>query len=153
MENCPLRNDSDTRVLTLPADVKYLEKVLDLLNECLDVTGCPEDVRLVLNIAAEEIYVNVASYAYAPNQGDVRLVFTLEKEPAALSIEFIDRGIPYNPLAKENPDITLSAEERQIGGLGIYMVKKSMDELSYEYKNEENHFCMKKYLFRHEKQA
>ena len=142
----PLRNDSDTQILTLPADVKYLEKVLELLNERLDETSCPEDIRLALNIATEEIYVNIASYAYAPKQGDARLAFTLEKDPEALSIEFIDKGVPYNPLAKENPDITLSAEDRQIGGLGIYMVKKSMDSLSYDYRNGENHCTIKKYL-------
>lgn len=141
-----MRNISNTRDLTLPADVKYLDKVLEHLNQCLDETGCPEDIRLSLNIAAEEIYVNVANYAYTPKQGDVRLIFTLEKDPAALTIEFIDKGVPYNPLAKENPDITLSAEERQIGGLGVFMVKKSMDELYYEYKNGENHFWIKKYL-------
>ena len=72
------------------------------------------------------------------------IVAEMQKESAILSVTFIDSGMPYNPLQKEDPDITLSVEERQIGGLGIYMVKKTMDEIFYQYKNGQNHLTIKK---------
>jgi len=98
-------------------------------------------------VAVEEIFTNIASYAYPDGDGKVQLCMEFsQEEPSTMTLRFLDSGIPFDPLAKADPDVTLSAEERQIGGLGIYMVKKTMDEVSYDYKDGKNIFTMKKKL-------
>ncbi len=128
--------------LTLEARTENLEKALAFIDERLEAQDCPPKVQMQIDVAAEEMFVNVANYAYAPNVGDVTLRF--EVRDGAAVITFIDRGVPYDPLAKPDPDVTLPAEERPIGGLGIYMVKKSMDSVAYEYKDGQNIFTMQK---------
>ena len=100
--------------------------------------------QMQIDIAVEELFVNIAHYAYNPEVGPVTIRVEVQKEPLAVTVTFIDHGVPYDPLAKEDPDITLSAEERQIGGLGIFMVKKSMDDIAYEYKDGQNILYIKK---------
>jgi anti-sigma regulatory factor (Ser/Thr protein kinase) len=78
--------------------------------------------------------------------GEATVRVEVIEDPLAVVITFIDKGVPYDPLAKADPDITLSAEERDIGGLGVYMVKKSMDDIIYEYKDGQNILKIKKYL-------
>lgn len=95
-----------------------------------------------ISIAIEEIFINIAHYAYIDSTGDATIGILIKDDIA--TIRFIDSGIPFNPLSKDNPDITLSAEERSIGGLGIYMVKKSMDSVRYEFTNDKNIFTIKK---------
>ena len=95
-----------------------------------------------IDVAVEEIFVNIAHYAYALHPGDA--VITVWMEGESISIEFRDKGAPFNPLAKADPDVTLSAEKRRIGGLGIYMVKKSMDKVLYQYDNGENILTLQK---------
>ena len=124
--------------LTLEAKVANLQQVLDFVDENLKSMRCPMKILMQIDVAVEEIYVNVASYAYAPNTGSVTIQMELQEHPRTVVITFIDSGIPYNPLAKADPDVTLSAEERAIGGLGIYMVKKSMDKMEYEYMDQQN---------------
>ena len=130
--------------LTLEARTENLEKALAFIDERLEAQDCPPKVQMQIDVAAEEIFVNVANYAYAPNVGDVTLRFGMQDGAAVIT--FIDRGVPYDPLAKPDPDVTLPAEERPIGGLGIYMVKKSMDSVAYEYKDGQNVFTMRKGL-------
>ena len=113
--------------LTLEAKVANLQQVLDFMK-----------ILMQIDVAVEEIFVNVASYAYTPNTGSVTIRMDLQEKPRAVVITFIDSGIPYNPLAKEDPDVSLSAEERSIGGLGIFMVKKTMDKMEYEYTDQKN---------------
>ena len=91
-----------------------------------------------VDVAVEELFVNIAHYAYAPDTGSATIRVAPRQDPKGVAITFVDRGVPYDPLAKEDPDVTLSAEERQIGGLGIYMVKKSMDDMQYEYRDGQN---------------
>jgi anti-sigma regulatory factor (Ser/Thr protein kinase) len=86
----------------------------------------------------EEIFVNIASYAYAPGVGDAVVRFESSQDPASVTITFIDSGVPYDPVQKDDPDVTLSAEERGIGGLGIYMAKKAMDDMKYVYRDGQN---------------
>ena len=93
---------------------------------------------------SEEIFINIASYAYVPDKGNVTVRVEVQDEPLMITIQFVDHGIPYDPLAKEDPDVTMSAEERQIGGLGIYMAKQSMDDISYRYEDGKNILTMKK---------
>ena len=132
--------------LTIEAKVANLQQVLAFVDEYLESLGCPMKIQMQIDVAVEEIFVNVASYAYAPNIGSVTVQMELQEHPRTVVITFIDSGIPYNPLAKEDPDVTLSAEERAIGGLGIYMVKKSMDKMSYEYKDKQNVLTMTKVI-------
>lgn len=124
--------------LTLEAKVANLQQVLDFVDENLTSMRCPMKILMQIDVAVEEIFVNVASYAYTPSTGSVTIRMDLQEKPRAVVITFIDSGIPYNPLAKEDPDVSLSAEERSIGGLGIFMVKKTMDKMEYEYTDQKN---------------
>ena len=107
---------------------------------------CPMKVQMQIDIAIDEIFSNIARYAYAPDSGNVTVRLETETDPLAVMITFIDSGMPYNPLTREDPDTKLSAEERQIGGLGIYMVKKSMDALEYVFEDGCNKLSIKKIL-------
>ena len=129
--------------LTLEARVENLNQVLGFVDSLLEQGKCPMKTQMQIDVALEEMFVNVAHYAYAPESGSVTIRAELE-QPDTISITLIDRGIPYNPLEKPDPDVTLSAEERQIGGLGIYMVKKSMDEMLYRHEDGQNILTMKK---------
>ena len=132
--------------LTLDAVVDNLEKVLAFVNERLEALDCPPKVQMQIDVAVEEIFVNIASYAYAPKTGQATIRFQTDAATGAAEITFIDRGAPYDPLAKPDPDVTLSAEERQIGGLGIYMVKKSTDDMRYEYRDGQNILTLVKHI-------
>ena len=100
--------------------------------------------KMQLDIAVEEIFINIANYAYAPGIGKATVRVEVSGDPVTVTITFIDRGVPYDPLKKDDPDITLSADEREIGGLGIFMTKKVMDNISYEYKGGQNILTLKK---------
>ena len=99
-----------------------------------------------IDVAVEEIFVNIANYAYNPDIGSAGITVETQEDPLSVVITFTDGGVPYDPLKKPDPDVTLPAEERQIGGLGIYMVKKSMDDISYDYKDGKNILTLKKNL-------
>lgn len=126
------------------ADVNELQGVLDFVNECMQNTDCPPKTMMHINVAVEEIFINIANYAYSDKMGEVFIEVEIANETKTIIITFIDSGIKFNPLAKPEPDVTLSAKERQIGGLGIFMTKKFMDEVSYEYRDNQNVFTMKK---------
>lgn len=130
--------------LTLEATLENLEKVQSFVEDKLDAAGCSMKIKMQISIAVEEIYVNIAHYAYNPGVGNATIKCTVDGDPLQVSIQFMDSGIPFNPLAKEDADTTLSVDEREIGGLGIYMVKKSMDEITYEYKDGKNILKIKK---------
>ena len=120
------------RELTLPAEIERLPEVLSFVEEQLEEVGCPMKAQMQIAVCAEEIFVNIASYAYAPGTGRVTVRVETALEPRSASITFIDSGVAFNPLEKEDPDVSLPAEEREIGGLGIFMAKKTMDEVRYE---------------------
>ncbi len=123
--------------LEIVAKRENLPQVTEFIDLQLEKINCELKKQLQLDIAVEEIYINIASYAYDGNEGPSEIIFdTVDNDN--VSITFLDSGVPYNPLAKEDPDITLSAAERQIGGLGIFMVKQSMDDMKYEYKDGKN---------------
>lgn len=128
--------------LTLRAETDNLNQVLDFVNGLLEEKEYPTNVIFELDIAVEELFVNIAHYAYAPEKGDATIQVSFEEE--SVMITFIDSGIPYNPWARKDPDTTLSLEERQIGGLGIYMVKNSMDKVDYVYRDGKNVVTIKK---------
>lgn len=132
--------------LTLAAKIENMETVTDFVNEQLEALDCPMKAQMQIDIAIDELFGNIARYAYTPDTGEATVRVEVTESPLAVIITFIDHGVPYDPLAKEDPDTTLSAEEREIGGLGIFMVKKSMDQISYEYKNGQNILRIKKNL-------
>ena len=124
--------------LTLEATVENLTPVMAFLEEHLEEAECSVKAQMQIAVAAEEIYVNIAHYAYAPGTGEATVRMEITDDPVEVRITFIDRGMPFDPLAKPDPDVSLSAEERDIGGLGIYMVKKSMDDVRYAYRDGQN---------------
>ena len=132
--------------LTIAATVENIETVTDFVNEQLEALGCPMKAQIQIDVAIDELFGNIAHYAYNPDVGSATVQVEVTEEPLAVIITFIDGGVPYDPLKGADPDITLSAEERQLGGLGIYMVKKSMDEITYEYKDGKNILSIKKKL-------
>ena len=130
--------------LTIAAKVENIEAVTDFVNEQLEALDCPMKAQMQIDIAIDELFGNIAHYAYNPEIGKATVRVEVIEDPLAVTITFIDNGVPYDPLAKADPDTTLSAEEREIGGLGIYMVKKSMDDITYEYKDGQNILTIKK---------
>ena len=132
--------------LDIEASPENLSEVQAFVEEKIEAENCsPKDV-MQIGVAVEEIFINIASYAYAPEKGKATVRIEVSNDPLAVSITFIDHGIPYDPLAKEDPDVTLSAEEREIGGLGIFMTKKIMDDVKYEYIDGQNILTLKKTL-------
>jgi anti-sigma regulatory factor (Ser/Thr protein kinase) len=119
--------------LDIEAVVDNLPDVLAFVDEQLENTDCSMKIQMQIDMAVEEIFVNIAQYAYDPETGPATLRVEVKPDGSAVIITFIDHGVPYDPLAKTDPDITLSAEEREVGGLGIFLVKKSMDDIKYEY--------------------
>lgn len=124
--------------LSIQAKKDNLDQVLAFVDVELEVLDCPMKVQLQIDIAVEEIFVNIANYAYADNNGEVSISTGISDTTRTLFITFTDSGMPYNPLQKPDPDVSLSAEEREVGGLGIFIVKKSMDDVVYERKNGQN---------------
>lgn len=131
--------------IVLPAKRDSWERVYEFLEETLDRLNCSEKAKIQVLVAAEEIYVNIAQYAYQGEEGVVCVEVEKSEDAGQIKITFTDSGIQYNPLRRENPDITLSAEERQIGGLGIYMVRKMMDDVKYRYEDGKNILTISKY--------
>ena len=132
--------------LSVEARVENLDEVLQFVNAEVERFDCSPRAQMQLEIAVEELFVNIANYAYDTETGVATVRVETQAEPPAVLVTFIDNGVPYDPLAKEDPDVTKSAEDRQIGGLGIYMVKKSMDDIAYSYKGGQNILTIKKNL-------
>lgn len=124
--------------ITIPARVENLDTVTAFVDAELEKLDCPMKTQIQIDVAVEELYVNIAHYAYTPGEGDATIEVETDPASRTVSITFRDRGVPYDPLAKPDPDVTLSADERQIGGLGIFMVKKSMDDMRYTYEDGQN---------------
>ena len=124
--------------LTLAATIENIEKVTDFVNAQLEEIDCPMKAQMQNDIAIDELFGNIAHYAYNPETGPATVRVEVTEEPISVIITFIDHGVPYDPLKQEDPDISLSAGERSIGGLGVFMVKKTMDEISYEYRDGKN---------------
>ncbi len=124
--------------IRIEALTENLQTVLDFVDGKLSKTGASMKAVMQIDVAVEELFVNIAHYAYAPDTGTAVIRVETDLDNNQVLITFTDTGKPYNPLEKPDPDVTLSAEERDIGGLGIFMVKKSMDDMKYEYKDGQN---------------
>lgn len=136
-----MANEIEIKALT-----ENLQELISFVDGHLEDMGVSMKAQMQIDIAVEELFVNIAHYAYAPDVGEAVISVAKDKEKNQISITFADSGKPYNPLEKLDPDVTLSAEERSIGGLGIFMVKKSMDDMRYEYKDGQNILTITKRL-------
>ena len=132
--------------ITLNAVIENIEAVTDCVNVELERLGCPVKAQFQIDVAIDELFGNIAHYAYSPETGKATVRVEVEDEPLSVIISFIDNGRPFNPLEKVDPDTTLSLEDRKEGGLGIFLVKKSMDMVEYKYENGNNILIIKKNL-------
>lgn len=132
--------------MDIEAKVENLDDVLAFVDEQLQEYDCSMKLQMQIDIAVEEIFVNIAHYAYNPEVGPATIRVEIENEPLCVVLTFIDGGVPYDPLSKEDPDVVQKAQKSQIGGLGIFMVKKSMDDIAYEYREGHNILTLKKHL-------
>ena len=130
--------------LTIEAAVENIDVVNDFVADELKALGCPKKAQIQIRIAIDELFGNIAKYAYSPDVGKATVRFEVEEAPLSVIITFIDNGKPFNPLKQADPDIHLSAPERNEGGLGIFLVKKTMNLVEYEYKNGQNILKIKK---------
>lgn len=131
--------------ITVPAVIDNVVKVTGFVDDFLESIDCPIKVMMQIDIAIDELFSNVAFYAYDDNEeGNITVSVDVLDDPKRISMSFSDNGKQYNPLEKEDPDTSLSAEERDVGGLGILIVKKSMDKMFYEYKDSKNILTIEK---------
>lgn len=132
--------------LTLEATAENTDRVIEFVDDILSGYDCGIKEQTAIEVAIDELFSNIAYYAYKDESGEATVRVDVSGDPAAIEITFEDSGIQYDPLAKTDPDTTLSIEDRQIGGMGIFIVKKSMDEVSYEYKDGKNILKIRKVL-------
>lgn len=132
------------REMTIEATIENIPTVTEFVDEQLESMDCPMKAQMQIDIAIDELLSNIAHYAYNPETGAVTVRVEVIEEPMSVVITFIDKGVPYDPLAKEDPGMETVMDENSIGGLGIYMVKKSMDDVSYMYKDGQNILTIRK---------
>lgn len=128
------------KILKIPAADDRLGDINALLEEELESVDCPMRVLMQIQLSVEEVFVNISHYAYGEGKGEAEL--TLVTAPGRFTMSFRDWGTPFDPLKKEDADVTLGVEERKIGGLGIFLVKKNMDEVRYTYEDGSNLLTM-----------
>ena len=130
--------------LTIEATPENVDKAIEFVDEMLEEYGCGMKEKMAIDVAVDELFANIAHYAYNPETGYATVRVDVVKESLSVEITFVDNGKPYDPLAKVDPDTTQSIEDREIGGMGIFIVKKSMDAVNYEYKDGKNILTIKK---------
>ena len=130
--------------LTIEATPENVDKVIEFVDEMLEEYGCGMKEQMAIDVAVDELFANIAHYAYNPETGYATVKVDVVEDPLSVEITFVDNGKPYDPLAKADPDTTQSIEDREIGGMGILIVKKSMDAVDYEYKDGKNILTIKK---------
>ena len=139
------RKECQMDQITVNATVDQVKTVTLFVNERLGMLGCSERIMIQVDIAIDEIFSNIAYYAYHPDTGPATVQVGVEEDPLSVIITFIDHGVPFDPLAEEQPDPTkLPKAERPIGGLGLFMVKKTMDDISYDYRDGQNILTIRK---------
>ena len=138
------KRGAQMKEMTTEASVDSLANVLRFIDTELEEAGCSMKTQMQIDVAVEELFVNIASYAYLNGSGNAVIGIRIDPESGEAFIRMTDTGIPYNPLEKADPDVTLSAEDREIGGLGIFMAKKSMDDMEYERTDGKNIVTIRK---------
>ena len=134
--------------LIIEAVVDNLDAVNLFVHKSIEQFEVSKRTLMQIDLIVEEIFVNIASYAYAPNTGSVKILIEAKEESRSVSLTFIDSGIPYNPLEKSDPDVNLSADDREIGGLGIFLTKNLVDNISYQFVDGRNILKIEKYLIK-----
>jgi len=132
------------KTLTIEADAQNIDTVLDFVDEELEAYECGIREQMAIHVAIDELFANISMYAYTPGTGSVTIGVELFSDPKAVEITFTDSGIPFDPLKKADPDTALSLEEREVGGMGILIVKKSMDAVRYVYADGKNNLTIRK---------
>ena len=132
--------------MTVRATLETIPAVTAFIDEQLELLDCPMKVQMQIDIAIDEIFGNIAHYAYPDGTGDATVRFDFDESTRVASITFVDGGIPFDPLEIADPDVSLSAEERAIGGLGIFLVKRTMDRLEYRHEDGRNVLIIGKQL-------
>lgn len=130
--------EDDRKCLAVMAELENYEKVVDFIGRELEACTCDEKTAVRIQTAVEEVFVNIASYAYEPDRGETLIRIWTKTDPDQIWVQFCDHGKPFNPLERPDPDLNLKLEDRQTGGLGIFMVKEFMDEVTYVYKDKTN---------------
>ncbi|MDE6742634.1 MAG: ATP-binding protein [Lachnospiraceae bacterium] len=139
-----MEKDVGAEVITVEAVMGNLEEIRSFVRKKLNETEGDMLSCITLEMVVEEIYTNIASYAYGKHTGIVTVKYSAKQEPLELIVTFMDHGIPYNPLEHKDPDIKAPLEERKIGGNGILMAKKMMDDMQYEFKDGMNILTIRK---------
>lgn len=129
---------------TFEANIDRISWLTDQVNEELEKLNCPMKVQMQIDVAIDELLANIASYAYDLDAGETTVRFDFDADTRTVFLTFIDSGVPYDPLAKPDPDVTLSVEEREVGGLGIFLVKKTMDDMTYVRRDGRNELTIRK---------
>ncbi len=124
--------------LTVRAETAMLDEVTDFVNAELEALECPMKTQMQIDLAVEEIFVNIAHYAYGEEGGDAVVRVSTTASPAAVEIVFEDGGVPFDPTARADPDRSAAAKDRPVGGLGIFLTKKIMDSVEYAYRDGHN---------------
>ena len=132
--------------LTLPATVGSIARATAFVDEQLEALDCPMKAQMQIDVAIDELLGNIAHYAYAPGTGDATVRFDFDEAARVVSVTFLDSGVPFDPLSREDPDVHASAAERGIGGLGIYLAKKTMDRVDYRYADGKNILTIQKHI-------
>ncbi|MDR1874769.1 MAG: ATP-binding protein [Synergistaceae bacterium] len=126
------------------ANLDGLEDLYSFISTVLAENGVAESIVAVLEMAADEIFSNIVNYGYGEKREGAEIDVFLDVKDGVVEMVFCDNGSPFDPLAREAPDISLSLEERQIGGLGIHIVKNSVDEITYSRRDDRNVLTLKK---------
>ena len=132
------------KAMTLEAKLENLPQLTAWIDGQLEAMDCPMKAQAQIDVAIDEIFGNIARYAYPDGAGSATVQFDWDGAERAILITFIDQGVPFDPLAKADPDTTLGAADREIGGLGIFLVKKTMDDASYQFRDGMNVLTLKK---------
>jgi serine/threonine-protein kinase RsbW len=124
--------------ITVPAQKENLSRVLEFIGQELESFPYNPKALLRLELAVEEAFVNIASYAYQPDNGEITVGMGIDEEPLQVTVQLIDSGIRFNPLENEDPDVSTGIEQKQPGGLGIFLIKKNVDQVQYQYQEGKN---------------
>ena len=131
--------------ITVRAVPEQIDAVMDFVNRQLEALGCPEEARIDVDVAVDELLGNIIRYAYGPGRGEVTVRVEAQREPKTVILTFLDQGAPFDPLAEERPDTTsLPARERPMGGLGLYLVRSLVDEIAYARRDSRNVLTVRK---------
>ena len=132
------------KTLTLKAELDRIGEVTAFIEEQLEAVDCPMKAQMQIDMAVDELFSNIAHYAYGEGTGEAAVSFDFDAQTRMVSVTFEDTGVPYDPLKKDDPDVSLSVEEREVGGLGIFLVKKTMDAMEYERRGDRNVLVIRK---------